>query len=207
MNIREKISEIILRDLHPIPDEKRDPARKFYYRCYKDNLIYPMAPKHFSEYDAADGKEMKSKGITPAKMASLTSSSAMTFNILGNNTAVMKPGQSFAQGVYDISYEKQMYTLNKGSNPANLDAFLSNRDAGEAVFCEMKMLEWLSTTNALKEAYYNREYYFDKKAFDSVFSKIVEALRKSDILNAVNQFGVTIRLLIRSSSCRALRST
>lgn len=188
MNIREKISEIIEKDLHPIPDAKRDCNHKFYFQHYKDNLVVPMADKHYKEYKVADGGEMEPKGKKPAKMASLTSSSAMTFNILGNNSTIMKAGQPFASGPYEISYEKQMYTLNKGSNPANLDAFLSNESVGEAIFCEMKMMEWLGTPNPLKEAYYNRNYYFDAGSFDGVFSKIIEALRKSDIPNAKNAY-------------------
>ena len=188
MNIREKISEIIERDLHPIPSAKRDCTHKFYFQNYEDNLVVPMTDKHYQEYKSADGGEMEPKGKKPAKMASLTSSSAMTFNILGNNSTIMKASHPFAPGAYEISYEKQLYTLNKGSNPANLDAFLSNESAGEAIFCEMKMMEWLGTPNPLKEAYYDRNYYFDAASFDGVFSKIIEALRKSDIPNTKNAY-------------------
>ena len=187
MNLREKVSEIIERDLHPIPDAKRDSTHKFYYRDYRDNLICPMATNHFNEYSVADGGELEAKGKKPAKMASITSSSAMTFNLLGNTSVVMKAGQDFAAGSYDIAYEKQLLTLNKGSNPANLDAFLSNPDAGEAIFCEMKMLEWIGAPGALKEAYLNRNYYFSPCAYD-VFSKIAHALRKSEIPNAKNAY-------------------
>lgn len=187
MNLREKISEVIERDLHPIPDDKRDSTHKFYYRDYRDNLICTMAANHFNEYSVADGGELEAKGRKPAKMASITSSSAMTFNLLGNSSVVMKEGQAFAAGTYDIAYEKQLLTLNKGSNPANLDAFLSNTDAGEAVFCEMKMLEWIGTPGALKEAYLNRDYYFSTYAYD-VFAKIACALRKSEIANAKNAY-------------------
>lgn len=193
MNIREKISEIIERELHPIADDKRNCTHQFYYRNYASNLICPMSDKHVAEYSVADGGEMEAKGRKPAKMASLTSSSAMTFNILGNETAIMKQGQPFAAGRYDVTYEKQMYTLNKGSNPANLDAFLSNRAAGEAVFCEMKMMEWLGTPNALKEAYCNRDYYFDPSSFDDVFSQIINDMRKSDLPNERNAFPSVFR--------------
>ena len=187
MNLREKISEVIEGDLHPIPDDKRDSTHKFYYKDYRDNLIYPMAVNHFNEYSVADGGELEAKGKKPAKMASITSSSAMTFNLLGNTSVAVKVGQDFAAGSYDIAYEKQLLTLNKGSNPANLDAFLSNPDAGEAIFCEMKMLEWIGPPGALKEAYLNRDYYFSPCAYD-VFSKIAYALRKSEIPYAKNAY-------------------
>ena len=188
MDIRKKLSEIMEREIQPIPEELRDPSHAFYYRRYEDNLIVPMAEQHIVEYKAADGGEMEAKGRRPAKMACLTSSSAMTFNILGNLTATMKAGQPFAAGAYEIAYEKQLCTLNKSSNPANLDAFLSNGDAGEAIFCEMKMMEWLGTPNALKEAYCSRERYFDPAAFDTVFSKLIGALRKSDTPNDKNEY-------------------
>lgn len=180
--MREKITEIIANDLHRIPDEKRDSNRRFYYADYKDNLIHPMVEKHFREYNAADGGEMEAKGIRPAKMASIASSSAMTFNILGNERIAMKPDGPFAGGVYSISYEKQMHTLNIGSNPANLDAFLANETASEAIFCEMKMMEWLGKPGALKAAYLNAKKYFCEDAF-KVFSAIAKALRSTDTPN------------------------
>lgn len=182
MSMREKITEIIANDLHRIPDEKRDSNRRFYYADYKDNLIHPMVEKHFREYNAADGGEMEAKGDRPAKMASIASSSAMTFNLLGNEKIVMKQGQGFAAGTYDISYEKQMHTLNIGSNPANLDAFLANEAAGEAIFCEMKMMEWLGKPGALKAAYLDAKSYFCEDAF-KVFSAIAKALRSAEVPN------------------------
>lgn len=182
MSMREKITEIIASELHQIPTEKRDSNRKFYYADYKDNLIYPMAEKHVGEYSVADGGEMEAKGIRPAKMASLASSSAMTFNILGNLVAELECGFPFTPGTYEISYEKQMHTLNIGSNPANLDAFLANDDVGEAIFCEMKMMEWLGKPGALKAAYLKADNYFCKEAYE-VFTAIAKVLRSTDTPN------------------------
>jgi len=188
MNVREKISEIIERELNSIPEDIRDSTHKFYYRDYKDNLIRPMADRHVEQYKAADGGEMETKGNKPAKMASLTSSSAMTFNILGNVSLVIKEGQPFSPGIYEIAYEKQMNTLNKGSNPANLDAFLANRSTGEAIFCEMKMMEWIGNPNPLKEAYCNSDYYFDADSFNEVFKKIIDALYDKNIPDSKNAY-------------------
>lgn len=83
-------------------------------------------------------------------MASIASSSAMTFNLLGNHSVTVKEGQRFSPGQYSITYEKQLYTLKKGSKTANLGAFLKNEIEREAIFCEMKMLEWIGTPPALK---------------------------------------------------------
>jgi hypothetical protein len=53
-----------------------------------------------------------------------------------------------------------MYTINLGSGPANVDAFLSSKSNKTAIFCEMKLLEWLNEPGALKESYRNPKYYF-----------------------------------------------
>ena len=182
MNIREIISEIIERELNPIPNDKRDIYHKFYYRDYRDNLIYAMAPQHFQEYSKADGGELNSSGRKPAKMASIASSSAMTFNLLGNQSVTVKEGQRFSPGQYSITYEKQLYTLKKGSKAANLDAFLKNEIEREAIFCEMKMLEWIGSPPALKASYLDPAYYFCGDAYD-VFHRIALSLRRSEHAN------------------------
>lgn len=74
----------------------------------------------------------------------------MTFNLLGNHSVTVKEGQRFSPGQYSITYEKQLYTLKKGSKAANLGAFLKNEIEREAIFCEMKMLEWIGSPPALK---------------------------------------------------------
>ena len=187
MNIREKISEIIERELNPIPNDKRDINHKFYYRDYRDNLIYAMAPQHFQEYSKADGGELNSSGRKPAKMASIASSSAMTFNLLGNQSLTVKEGQRFSPGQYSITYEKQLYTLKKGSKAANLDAFLKNEIEREAIFCEMKMLEWIGSPPALKASYLDPAYYFCGDAYD-VFHRIALSLRRSEQANDKNAY-------------------
>lgn len=176
MSLRESITEIIKKELCPIPEDKQDPNHPFYFQSYEDNLIQPMVPVHRDyEYGAGSGGELKAKGNRPAKMASIASSSAMTFNILGNEYVTVNSGKRFASGAYGIQYEKQLYTLNKGSNPANLDAFLFNPEAREAIFCEMKMLEWLGAPRSLKDAYLQRENYFCEEAYD-VFSEIARSM-------------------------------
>ena len=177
--MRNKLTQIIKDKLNPIPEEIQDPSYPFYYRDYKDNLIRKMAHHHKCEYCRGSGGELEGKGRTPAKMASVVSSSAMTFNLLGNDSIMVKGGYGFAPGNYRIAYEKQMYTLNGGGNPANLDAFLYNEEAGEAIFCEMKMLEWLSPPGVLKAAYRNEKNYFHKDAF-AVFANLIEKLKSGE---------------------------
>lgn len=180
INLRERLTEIIEQH-HPIPSNKRDVMHKFYYMNYEDNLIQKMDEVHVAEYKKGSGGEMEPQKNKPAKMASIVSSSAMTFNILGNCAVTLKKNQWFANGKYSVQYEKQMYTLNKGSNPANLDALLINSDVREAVFCEMKMLEWLGKPKALKEAYLDPEYYFCTDAY-KVFSRIVRSIMENKII-------------------------
>ena len=167
MSLREKVTEAMLTN-SPIPNSKVDAKRKFYYARYEDNLFCPLGEQALEAYDNGSGAETRptekmvkgQKIISPAKMASISSSSAMTFNLLGNEPATILTDDFLPCGTYDVQYEKQMYTVNKGSNPANLDAFLSNESDKTAIFCEMKMLEWLGNPSYLKEAYLNRRYYF-----------------------------------------------
>jgi len=168
MALREKVSESILK-YASIPEGKGDVSRRFYYKNYEDNLYCPLGPQALDAYDKGNGAETKptekiSKGklvVSPAKMASIVSSSAMTFNLLGNDPIRVISDNLIPRGVYDVQYEKQMYTVKRGSYPAHLDAFLSNIPGKTAVFCEMKFLEWLGAPGGLKDAYMNENIYFE----------------------------------------------
>ena len=167
MSLREKVTEAMAQH-SPIQQDKADIKKKFYYAKYEDNLFCPLGEQALKAYDNGSGAETRpvekmvkgQKVISPAKMASIASSSAMTFNLLGNEPATILTDDILPRGTYDVHYEKQMYTVKKGSNPANLDAFLSNENDKTAIFCEMKMLEWLGNPSCLKEAYLNKNYYF-----------------------------------------------
>lgn len=178
----------------PIQEEKKDSKRRFYYKRYEDNLFCPMDGKTFCAYDNGSGAETKptviikdgKKIITPAKMASIASSSAMTFNLLGNGSVTISSGDVLPRGTYEVEYEKQMCTVSKGSKPANLDAFLSNEDKKIAIFCEMKMLEWLGTPSCLKKAYRSKDHYFETNYLNigspvdayEVFNEIIEQMKR-----------------------------
>lgn len=138
------------------------------------NLISPMAPQHICEYSKGSGGELENKGKVKAKMRALRSSSAMTFNILSNESCVIEHPvkcSHLSKGKYDIEYEYQLHTLRRSAagNPANLDALLTHHNGNEVIACEMKKLEWLSmpskttypdgSRRVLKEAYLKAENY------------------------------------------------
>ena len=96
MSLREKVTEVMLTNT-PIPNSKVDAKRKFYYARYEDNLFCPLGEQALKAYDNGSGAETRpvekmvkgQKDISPAKMASIASSSAMTFNLLGNEPATI----------------------------------------------------------------------------------------------------------------------
>lgn len=167
MSLREKVTESIAK-YFAIPDGKRDENKQFYFDSYENNLYCPLGNAALAAYDKGNGAETKATEkfingklvISPAKMASIVSSSAMTFNLLGNDPVTINSDTPIPRGTYDVQYEKQMYTIRKGSNPSNLDAFLSDVDNKTAIFCEMKFLEWLGVPNMLKDAYVDRNCFF-----------------------------------------------
>lgn len=147
-------------------------ARQFYLCDLKDNLVRVMDEAHIDEYSRGSGNELEEK------MKALRSSSAMTFNILGNlHCRVKDPHDLFASHEYRIAYEHQIPTLKYGM-PANLDAFLKG-EKGDVLACEMKMLEWLTSVPAkLKGKYLRQEYYvFEDSA--SIFIDAAVALNAS----------------------------
>ena len=158
-----------------------------------DEKTYP----HFENYRGGSGSELldKPKGeiITPAKMKSIRSSSAMTYNLLGNKTIKSKEenGQ-FADAEYVIEYEKQLYTIRRNLNPANLDAYLYSEEAQEAIFCEMKMMEWVfNKPGTLKGAYEDIDRYFanvpsGEKAL-AAFQKAIQMLKNEMSCNGMGE--------------------
>lgn len=158
-------------------------ARQFYLRGLNDNLVRPMHEKHIAEYSRGSGSELD------GKMKALRSSSAMTFNILGNLQCEVARGSvseyessplndPFASDSYSIEYEYQLPTLKRGL-PANLDTLLIG-DTGDIVACEMKMLEWLTSTPAkLKNKYLDVENYIHGD-MASAFVEVAAELNASD---------------------------
>lgn len=179
MDLRKEVTKA----MPQVPEEKVfSNDYPFHFRDYTDNLVCPMGEQALHAYGKGSGNETQPKVrtltdgttvTTPAKMASIASSSAMTFNLLGNNPAVVNSNLWLPMGTYQVQYEKQMHTLDMRSNPANLDAFLSNEEGKIAIFCEMKLLEWLNKPGNLKENYLRKENYFASD--DSMVNASVDA--------------------------------
>ena len=182
MALREKVTEA----MKAYAQKKvYDADHEFYYQDYRDNLFCALGDDARQAYEEGSGSETKPyiwKGhgkevLCPPKMASVASSSAMTFNLLGNGPATILADKKLPAGTYCVQYEKKMQTLNIGSGPANLDAFLSNTANKTAAFCEMKLLEWLGEPGKLKDSYRNKEYYVVPESFES-FLKVITAIDK-----------------------------
>ena len=197
MTLRDHVTKQILKN-HPIPAELQNPKYSFYYQDYADNLYCPMGEDAERAYAMGKGAETKPQTITrngmnytiPAKMSSIASSSAMTFNLLGNDSVdIMKDGV-LPSGTYDVEYEKRMHTIAYGDRPAHLDAFLSGEGNKTGIFCEMKNLEWLGEPSNITRTYFKDTYYFkaDERAVNyprdgfAHFAALAEALEKASFI-------------------------
>ena len=141
------------------------PTKRDYYLCnLADNLIAPMDDIHLAQFANGAGCEMEEN------MYALYSSSAMTFNIFGNERCVFHDG-IFEYNQYEITYEKQLETLHPPpphyqTTPAHFDAMLTSPDSSEILFFEMKMIEWLrGKLSTLSNAYLREKRYFYPDSF------------------------------------------
>lgn len=143
-------------------------TRQLYYlKRLEDNLVVPMSESVRAMYEGGSGGELD------WKMCSIRSSSAMTFNLLGNGPVRIASGKH--AGSYDLAYEYQLPTLRNNPHPANLDAYLEGES--EDVYCEMKMFEWLGTPHhALRPDYLETTHYLipreDADRFVALFRKL-----------------------------------
>ena len=193
MLLKDKITNQILKH-HPIPADLQNPKYAFYYKDYANNLYCSMGQEAERAYARGNGAEIKPRIVTrngvtyttPAKMASIVSSSAMTFNLLGNDRVAIPKDDILPCGIYDIEYEKRMYPLAYGNRPAHIDAYLSDESHKTAIFCEMKTLEWLGGPSSISRTYFKDKYYFKsdetavnfpKDAFES-FVRWAEVIEK-----------------------------
>lgn len=153
-------------------DDKMSSSQAIYYfKNLDDNLIEPMTEATKEMYSKGNGNELNSK------MKALKSSSAMTYNLMGNDIIEVKSNAEFEPGKYSITFEHKLPTLKNRSSKANLDAFLEGEK--ELIFCEMKMTEWLSNHHGmLRNAYLDKENYFYKDSFKA-FIRCIEAISES----------------------------
>lgn len=173
--------------------------RRFYLKHLEDNLVWDMASEHFDQYMEGDGDE-----IASGSMYALRSSSAMTFNLLGNSSCVIKKGDPVLDaGEYSVSYEyKPMLTPLKRGRKVNLDALLVG-DGGETVVaCEMKMLEWLtSMPKPLVESYLRKDSYRHADVAD-VFARVAKACRTAKALDVYDASQMFRHLVALYNACR-----
>lgn len=156
-----------------------------YYSSYIENLFCgSLSEFHKSSFGEAQGGELLPKGDRPAKMSAIRSSSALAVNIFGNDSHVQIIDNQIdlPNGKFDLKYEEAegqtiIQDANDEKNPhyANIDVRLTNADEAE-IFIEVKMLEPLSFTPKLNEAYANPNNYnpmLGSKLIDA-FVKIFE---------------------------------
>jgi hypothetical protein len=158
----------------------KESVRQFYLKELEDNLIEPMTSAVIQAYNKGNGKELSDK------MLALRSSSAMTYNLLGNGDINICGDNTISAGQYAVSFEKQFNTLRNsvGGFPANLDAFLYCKENQEAIACEMKMAEWIfNHPSTLRKAYLlpeNYENHVIAKAFIEAANKLIILHNDSD---------------------------
>lgn len=145
---------------------------QFYLEELGDNLITSFSPKIQVQYEQGGGNEIRKK------MRALRSSSAMTFNIFGNDDAKILDDSGVYQ-TFELEFEKQHKTLKASASKAkaNLDALLYNPETKQAYACEMKLAEWLfSSPTDLNVKYENVDCY-DHQEAAVVFTPIAQTLR------------------------------
>ncbi len=182
----------------------------YYVMHLDDNLIHPMSEKHASEYSQGSGNELDSK------MKSIRSSSAMTFNLLGNDNVSINDCGALPSGDYSITYEYQLPTLSNNPNPANLDALLVSSDGMTEIYCEMKMAEWiLGKASGLRDAYLVATNYLVPEKAASTFVSIFDDLcsgeaqcggRLAPRLHRYDAFQMLKHALAIYSNCYARKS-
>jgi len=154
----------------------------YYLDKYDKNLITKMDQQHIDEYSSGDGNELIDNS-RPAKMKALRSSSALTFNLIGNKTVKVKAAKyGIDVGQYSVQYEKKFKTLVGSPKPATLDACLISGDKKSCVLCEMKMFEWFSLQSPIiSSSYLIKNKYYDVNSFlvfETIFNKIKQSPNK-----------------------------
>lgn len=156
--------------------------KQYYFKNLEDNLIEEMSDEVMVQYKTGDGNELEEK------MRAIRSSSAMTYNLLGNTEVTIKDGNKyFSSGVYKVEFEKQLRTIKRSPRKANLDAFLESEQ--ELIFCEMKMTEWLfNKPGLISENYLDEGHYFDKESY-TAFKKLIEKIIIDETTDYRNYYG------------------
>lgn len=175
-------------------------ARQFYVRNLRDNFVRSMDSCHEEQYRRGSGRELDDK------MRALRSSSAMTFNLIGNKYCVIDENDlGLPHGRYSVEYEHQAPTLKaSGGTPANIDAWLESDCAGGVVIaCELKMMEWLTSNPSLfKDKYLDPANY--RHGVGDMFAGLAEKLKLERFLRYdwAQMFKHTVALMNEMLDCR-----
>ena len=153
--------------------------KPYYLARLDDNLAMPMSEQHIVEYNQGSGGELD------GKMKSLRSSSARTFNLLGNGPVTLNNSESLPAGTYVVEFEHQLPTLVNNPHPANLDAKLESEDGKTIIYCEMKLAEWLlGKASGLREQYLKTDNFLipegSAKEFRKVFASLCDGQPSKD---------------------------
>lgn len=118
-------------------------------RGYVDDLNANLAlgaldPKTRSEFDAADGSELRDTASRPAKMRSLVSSSALAVNFFdfwrSRNLTPLQTALGLEQSIHGLEFEYKCNGYPVGPRTANLDLLLRLVD-GTRIAIESKFAE------------------------------------------------------------------
>ena len=143
----------------------------YYLKRVEDNLVMPMSEQHVAEYAHGSGGELE------GKMKSLRSSSAMTFNLLGNGPVKATGAHGLPAETYSVEFEHQLPTLEGNPHPANLDAKLESENGETVIYCEMKLAEWiLNKAGGLRAQYLEAEDYLIPTGSAAAFREVFAAL-------------------------------
>jgi len=167
-------------NLHQKDTPPFDEKHPYYLDELKDNLEHPMKDAAKNAYGSGSGNELRDK------MCALHSSSALTFNLFGNDAVQLHPNKhNLTPGAYQVEYEKKLPAL---YGKANLDACLSSEN--ELLLFEMKMKEWLfDRKSTVSVRYQSEEGRFRDKAFYNAWHTAAKDVAVDNAKKTVTESG------------------
>ena len=166
--------------LHPENTPPFDEKQPYYLKNLADNLEHPMEHTTEDAYGSGSGNELR------VKMRALHSSSALTFNLFGNDAVKLYPNEhNLTPGKYQVEYEKKLPAL---YGKANLDACLSSEN--ELLLFEMKMKEWLfDRKSSVSVRYQSEEKRFSDKEFYAAWHTAAKEVAAENVEKMVTESG------------------
>ena len=166
--------------LHPENTPPFDEKQPYYLKNLADNLEHPMEHTTEDAYGSGSGNELR------VKMRALHSSSALTFNLFGNDAVKLYPNEhNLTPGKYQVEYEKKLPAL---YGKANLDACLSSEN--ELLLFEMKMKEWLfDRKSSVSVRYQSEEKRFSDQEFYAAWHTAAKEVAAENVEKMVTESG------------------